>query len=69
MFYICSRWNILFEDDVLSQKFVSAYVNKNYVTIDNTSREKIKSLKKKSQLIVPSILATHEGFLSFIVTL
>ena len=40
MFYICSRKNFVFEDDVLSQKFLSAYANKNYVTIDNLTNLK-----------------------------
>ena len=44
MFYICSRKNFVFEDDVLSQKFLSAYANKNYVTIDNTSKKDKKKV-------------------------
>ena len=37
---------------MLSQNFLSAYANKNYVTIDNTSKkDKKKSLDKKLKII------------------
>ena len=48
-FYICSRQNE-FEGDVLSQKFISAYANRNYVTIDNTLLENKKSFEKEKAI-------------------
>ena len=64
-FYICSRQNE-FEGDVLSQKFISAYANRNYVTIDNTLLEnKKKVFEKKKQFNTPSPILAKVSLLAF----
>ena len=63
-FYICSRQNE-FEGDVLSQKFISAYANKNYVTIDNTLLENKKSFWKENAILYTLANISQGKLISF----